>query len=121
MSAYTSLLLSCCIVLVAYVSDSAIFLFKSKLLLCLADNAAHALLAGLTWLHVCICSQWHVDDAYQYKAMCMEVLMACICGSLLDIDHFITAGSLTLHAATHLSHRPFGHTVLFIIFISVCV
>jgi hypothetical protein len=45
----------------------------------------------------------------------VECAMACMFGSLVDIDHFVSARSLSLFHATHLSSRPFGHAVLFVV------
>lgn len=43
-------------------------------------------------------------------------LGALLIGSLLDLDHFISANSFSLYDASHLGiHRPFGHALLFII------
>lgn len=40
-----------------------------------------------------------------------EELAGWCLGSLLDLDHFLAAGSLDLRAATHLPSRPLGHAV----------
>ena len=43
-----------------------------------------------------------------------ELLGAGLLGSLLDVDHFLAAVSLSLGAATSLDSRPKGHALLFI-------
>lgn len=43
----------------------------------------------------------------------IEAFIAAVCGSLMDLDHFIASSSTSIHDATHLSHRPFAHTVIF--------
>ena len=53
------------------------------------------------------------------KDIMVEMMMAFASGSLLDLDHFIAAGSTALHDATSLRHRPFGHTLLFIVALSL--
>jgi hypothetical protein len=47
-----------------------------------------------------------------------EIILSLFIGSLIDLDHFIAAGSPSLFAATHLSERPFGHNVVFVVFLS---
>lgn len=48
-----------------------------------------------------------------------ELLGAGVVGSLLDLDHFAAAVSLSLGDATSLGARPKGHAVLFIVFAMV--
>ena len=50
-----------------------------------------------------------------------ELLSALMIGSLLDADHFIAAGSLSLKAATSLHSRPFGHNLFFIFTVSTII
>lgn len=40
-----------------------------------------------------------------------EILLTACCGSMLDFDHFLAAGSLRLSRATGLAERPWGHCV----------
>ncbi|KAF1336825.1 Transmembrane protein c5orf28, partial [Globisporangium splendens] len=47
--------------------------------------------------------------------------LAGVTASLLDVDHFIAAGSFSISGATHLKHRPFGHAVTFIVAVAATV
>lgn len=47
-----------------------------------------------------------------------EVILSLTIGCSIDLDHFIAAGSPSLFAATHLSERPFGHNIVFVLFFS---
>lgn len=47
-----------------------------------------------------------------------EIILSFIAGSLLDLDHFVAAGSPSVFAATHLRERPFGHNIVFVLFLS---
>src|SRR3546814_5225342 len=47
--------------------------------------------------------------------ICFEMCIAGACSSLLDLDHFVAAQAVTLEGATHLSSRPFGHAILFVV------
>ena len=53
------------------------------------------------------------------KIVRQELALNLLLGSGLDIDHFIAARSLSIYDATHLSHRPFGHSLLFMILFMV--
>ena len=106
----------------------------------LADNATHAVLAGLCWWVVVAANGGgpeeleEGDRRSQYpkpaaaaaatasssssssssssitKARRRETLAATLAGSLLDLDHFIAARSLTrLEPALQLARRPPGH------------
>lgn len=47
-----------------------------------------------------------------------EIILSLTIGCSIDLDHFIAAGSPSLFAATHLSERPFGHNIVFVLFLS---
>ncbi|CAL8341534.1 unnamed protein product [Arctogadus glacialis] len=61
------------------------------------DNATHALV-GL-W-------SWAIVIGLRKRSDVYEVLLAGLLASLIDLDHFYTAGSLSLKAAVSLPHRP---------------
>lgn len=44
--------------------------------------------------------------------MMREAFIAACIGSLLDVDHFLAAGSIRLSQATGLSNRPWCHSVV---------
>jgi len=73
---------------------------------------AHALTAGIVWYETVTVARPAGPSVMSISA---DILLSCIIGSALDIDHFITAGSLSLHDATNLSYRPLGHSVLFLV------
>ncbi len=94
------------------------------------DSLCHSLTAGLLWSSV---AQKRFDDSQlqignifdlrnwmrvffvKNRGYCLQVLLALFLGSFIDIDHFIAADSWTLYGARHLSSRPFGHAVPFIV------
>jgi hypothetical protein len=84
----------------------------------LADSACHGVVSSLSWLSVLILSNYlsALDSYWSHTAL--QALAAAVLGCLLDADHFIAAGSLSLHGATHLSSRPFGHAVLFTVVVA---
>jgi hypothetical protein len=49
-----------------------------------------------------------------YRKLVMRCTLAGVAAALLDVDHFIAAGSFSIDGATHLQGRPFGHAVTFI-------
>lgn len=97
-------------------SDAQLKLRIPKICMLLMDNFAHQLIALLSWSIFCLAMSIYRPaerdaHALNYKdsgiAMCV--------GGLIDADHFIAAGSLSLHGATNLSSRPFAHAVVFIV------
>lgn len=100
------------------------------LLLCLGlDNATHAFLALLIWwavlapplpwppppprpppLPLPLYHRSLQTPRYQFGNERLELLVAFVLGSALDLDHFLAAGSLwNLHGALRLKDRPPGH------------
>ncbi|CDR18562.1 transmembrane protein 267 [Oncorhynchus tshawytscha] len=61
------------------------------------DNTVHCLI-GL-W-------SWAIVIGLKKKSDFYEVILAGILASVIDLDHFYMAGSLSLKAATSLPHRP---------------
>ena len=61
---------------------------------------------------------------YSYPKVNLNELFVCgLISSIIDIDHFISAGSISLHAAINLSSRPFLHnslTLLILNFVLFC-
>lgn len=56
-----------------------------------------------------------VPGIKEWKAFLLSCLLAGVTAALLDVDHFIAAGALSIGGATHLEGRPFGHSVTFVI------
>jgi hypothetical protein len=112
--------------LVALAVDQSLSL-KSRLLKCLLDNFAHGLLALLIWTpnaragssSLFAFGLFRQFDILRRYSLQLELLLSFFFGCVLDIDHFIAGGALTLQAATTLSSRPFGHSLLFIGLFSV--
>uniref|UniRef100_A0AAY5KUG6 Transmembrane protein 267 n=1 Tax=Esox lucius TaxID=8010 RepID=A0AAY5KUG6_ESOLU len=69
------------------------------------DNTVHGVI-GL-W-------SWAIVIGVRKKSDFYEVILAGILASLIDLDHFYMAGSLSLKAATSLAHRPPLHCSTFI-------
>lgn len=97
------------------------------------DTFLHGLLAGTIWA---ASSALHADTSvlsaswlstlqclrFDKAALLMELqkpnswlnsILCAVCASALDIDHFVAAGSFTMHGAMNLPARPFGHSVTF--------
>ncbi|KAG7481516.1 hypothetical protein MATL_G00067740 [Megalops atlanticus] len=62
-----------------------------------ADNAVHAAIA--LW-------SWAIVIGLRKKSDLYEVALAGFLASVIDLDHFYLAGSLSLKAALNLPHRP---------------
>ncbi len=64
----------------------------------LADNLAHALVAGLSWVVVIAGQKWqsHKPEELVSKSGLAEVILCASLGSLVDVDHFIESRSLNL-------------------------
>ncbi|TMW61293.1 hypothetical protein Poli38472_013756 [Pythium oligandrum] len=56
-----------------------------------------------------------------WRAFLTSCLLAGVTAALLDLDHFIAAGSFSIDGATHLKGRPFGHAVTFILAVVLLV
>eukprot|EP01038_Epipyxis_sp_PR26KG_P016702 gene16702-22845_t len=127
--------------LISFLADNTFPLFQSitkysyqKLLCALFDSMSHGIISLIAWISIissippsCILN----DDLKQMKllsklhylihhhrAEVSEILVSSVLGCIIDIDHFISTGSLSYHAATHLSNRPFAHSVTFIVILS---
>ncbi len=63
----------------------------------LMDNLVHAIVAGWCWLNV-----WLLDRLTEKwnRVIALQVVCCTVLGSLLDMDHFIQAGSLNIHVST---------------------
>lgn len=120
---------------IALLADWIVGKQSLPILRALCDNLGHAAIGSLTWLCVRLCnpklrpacvtslpctSQVLVLDAFRVYGMDThvfgEMVIAGICSSCLDLDHFVAARTITLYGATHLTSRPFGHALMFIPF-----
>ena len=102
----------------------------------ITDNLSHSILSGLVWSCVSghpikllsLFPNWLVDLIPGFlvtftlsRPRTIEILSSLIIGSLVDSDHFVSAGSLSLFSATHLQSRPYGHCLLFTVVSSILV
>ena len=78
------------------------FGFSERLVRALMDNASHFTVAFISWF---IASYQTDDTSFSYKEVFFVGLMA----SLIDLDHFLAAGSMSLDSAINLPKRPFLH------------
>ncbi len=122
----TSAIIIQCILLVDFLfaDHSIILLSGCGACRAVVDNFCHATISGLMWLSIT-----HRDLQLQnpstnsaarniyFNPVIWEVFFAVVLGSVVDLDHFASARSLSLTAATQLTQRPFAHAVLF----AVCV
>ena len=86
--------------------DWAMPFCSARLLKMIVDNATHALVA---W--------WLCGVVFPQRSL-IEHAISLLSGSLMDLDHFIAAGSWRLSDATSLPSRPFMHAVTTIVFIT---
>ena len=129
----TELVLICAIT----TADVSALIGHSALFQSIYDNFGHAAIAAALWaactrpmlqnniqaldstaikyLRVLI----HPIIRYELSAENIEYLFAFAIGSLLDLDHFIAARSVSFYGATHLSRRPFGHSIVVVTIILV--
>mmetsp|Transcript_11567 Transcript_11567/g.17602 ORF Transcript_11567/g.17602 Transcript_11567/m.17602 type:complete len:229 (+) Transcript_11567:107-793(+) len=122
--------LALCIVITAALSDICMSQTTGKIEKCLVDNIGHALLSCLMWVSALIPRDGSTSRTIPSKGLdshggsskhsiwYLELGAAFALGSLLDIDHFVMGGSLSLTSATSLPSRPFGHSVAFVIVMS---
>ena len=73
-----------------------------------ADSAAHAVIAAAVWATALAVESRRSPT----RRRAAEVAAAGVAGSIMDVDHFLAAGSFRLDAALHLSRRPFGHALI---------
>lgn len=100
----------------------------------ICDNSAHFSIGGISWLIVCINTSFS-----QNNTQCLlEILLCAFIAAVIDVDHFISAKSLSLKVqimlfvliiflmqflfqeATNLKERPFLHSSTVPVVISAC-
>jgi len=80
----------------------------NSLLRAVIDNGTHLLVGSLSWL---LTLKLHPSNT-SVTQLLSETLGAGLVSSLIDLDHFMAAGSFNLKAATSLTQRPFFHNSL---------
>lgn len=87
----------------------------------LLDECCHAGTALLLWMagstSSCSWRDYITLIAIRWKEAALVACTAC----LIDVDHFIAAGSFRLYDATHLSARPFAHAFLFAVAVPLTI
>ncbi|XP_074056924.1 transmembrane protein 267 [Macrotis lagotis] len=76
------------------------FIQQNDWLRALSDNAVHGIIG--MW-------SWAIVIGLKKKSDFGEVILAGFLASIIDVDHFFLARSLSLKAALNLPHRPFLH------------
>ena len=82
------------------------------------DSISHGVVSSLSWraflrmLHEDTTS--NILDFSISSTNLLELLLSCLLSVCVDADHFITAKSFSLEAATNLNARPFAHSFFFI-------
>lgn len=95
----------------------------------LIDSCCHQILGILTYFSystlVCLKHEYHrlkIGGVHvNFPSYLVNILLSQFFSFILDLDHFIAAKSFTLHDATHLSSRPFGHAIFFIFLVSFLI
>lgn len=75
----------------------------------LTDVPVHILLGILVSLPLIVRHGWN-------KQTLLRFTLAGLVAMLIDLDHFIAAGSFSLYAATHLDYRQATHSLVFALF-----
>ncbi|CAG9854602.1 unnamed protein product [Phyllotreta striolata] len=101
-SSYSTLL----IVVTAIVGDYVVAYSKLHVFQALFDNATHFTIGGLCWFIVCLHSN---SRGVGSTRKIVEIACCSLLSSLIDVDHFVEAKSISLKNATNLKRRPFLH------------
>ncbi|XP_066147476.1 transmembrane protein 267 [Euwallacea fornicatus] len=101
---------------VAIAGDHLVTLCGAPFLKALSDNLTHAVIGGLSWS---ICYFNRQKSLAETRYGFIEILSCTVLSSLIDLDHFLSAKSLSLKDATALNHRPIFHCSTFALIIYV--
>ncbi|KAK9884916.1 hypothetical protein WA026_009153 [Henosepilachna vigintioctopunctata] len=83
----------------------------------IVDNSTHFLIGGISWLIVCI----NTTFVLNHSGCLFQILLCGVIASIIDVDHFLSAKSLSLKDATNLKERPFLHCSTVPVVIFSCV
>lgn len=91
----------------------------------LIDSLCHQIIGILTYLSysylVSFKSENYLMKIDRFKlnipSYVINILLSQFFSCVLDLDHFVAAKSFKLYDATHLSSRPFGHAISFILLV----
>mmetsp|Transcript_30990 Transcript_30990/g.44527 ORF Transcript_30990/g.44527 Transcript_30990/m.44527 type:complete len:230 (+) Transcript_30990:61-750(+) len=119
------------LIVVVRVSDFLMEYFSScNICRVLSDNMCHSTIAGIIFLITNI-SEKLLFLSYGSSFFCrnrviifnvkdvIQIVTSLMIGSLLDLDHIIYAQSFSYYIMTHLPSRPFGHSIVFCIVLSI--
>ena len=88
--------------LVSFLGDKGLQNGKSEIVRAISDNLTHATVGGITWALVLILSKKSVLENVGSVIVCFFM------SSLIDVDHFITAGSWDINVSNKcLMYLPF--------------
>ncbi len=79
-----------------------------RIITVLMDNASHAFIALMSWFIIRI-----------PKVPVKELLLSAFIGSIIDIDHFLSAKSFSFDSALSLHSRPFMHNTFTLLIITL--
>lgn len=114
---YLALLVT--LLVIDYFLDGVPFTITEREKRSVIDNLGHGLTGYLSWLMV----RSYNGALLTERLVIMESFICLFVSSLIDVDHFIMAKSLSIIDATSLPSRPFLHcsTVLIIVSIAIFV
>ncbi|XP_066252216.1 transmembrane protein 267 [Euwallacea similis] len=101
---------------VAIAGDYLVTLCAAPFLKALSDNLTHAVIGGLSWS---ICYFNRQKSLAETRHGFIEILSCTLLSSFIDLDHFLSAKSLSLKDATALSRRPIFHCSTFALIIFI--
>lgn len=92
------------IIVTAHIGDNLLENVRTPVYKAFADNITHALIGFLGWNIVSLNIKYS-NTLY----LLVDSILCLLIASLIDMDHFCAAKSISLQDATSLNHRPFLH------------
>eukprot|EP00730_Choanoeca_flexa_P009620 TRINITY_DN1268_c0_g1_i1.p1 TRINITY_DN1268_c0_g1~~TRINITY_DN1268_c0_g1_i1.p1 ORF type:complete len:222 (+),score=29.14 TRINITY_DN1268_c0_g1_i1:93-668(+) len=89
----------------------------SKLMRALVDNAAHGISAAVPT----IVARLAEASPISFRIVMLQAVVAAVFSCILDADHFLAAGALSLKKATSLSQRPWLHSLPLAMALGLCL
>lgn len=99
------LILEVSLCLVSLAGDHLLLHCQAGLVKAVSDSATHACVGLLSWL----LTIYQTSILSTIRANWTELVVATFLAAVIDVDHFIEAGSFSLKAAVSLPRRPFLH------------
>jgi hypothetical protein len=88
-----SVFLTSLIGIVSFLGDKGLQNGKSEILRAISDNLTHAVVGGITWTLVIVLLKQSLIENVKNIVICFFM------SSLIDVDHFITAGSWNINVS----------------------